>query len=161
MKNETPKFIMLVGLPGSGKSTWIKDGTTEQSDFVVISTDNYIERKAVEEGSTYSEVFSKYIRQATSSMIDKMRDAVTKRKNIILDQTNLTVKSRRKKLANVPHIYFKEALVFCIPDDELFERLEKRKIEEGKHIPSHVIENMSSSFEMPTEDEGFDEVRLI
>lgn len=33
------KFIMVCGLPGCGKSTYIKEKTKEMDRFVVISTD--------------------------------------------------------------------------------------------------------------------------
>lgn len=160
-ENEKPKFIMLVGLPGSGKSTYIKKVLSKNSDFVILSTDDYIEQKAREENSTYSEVFQKNIKEATRNMNNELQSAVKEHKNIIWDQTNLTANSRKKKLANIPDIYSKEAIVFKISDNELLKRLEKRKEEEGKEIPSHVLKNMKNSFEMPTEDEGFNEVRLI
>jgi adenylate kinase family enzyme len=41
------KFYMLIGVPGSGKSTWTKT-FLESSDeeYAILSTDGYIEREA-------------------------------------------------------------------------------------------------------------------
>ena len=34
-----PRLIMLIGLPGSGKSTWAEKYVTENSNTVIISSD--------------------------------------------------------------------------------------------------------------------------
>ena len=39
-KMNFPKFIMLIGLPGSGKSTWAEKYITENANTVLISSDN-------------------------------------------------------------------------------------------------------------------------
>jgi gluconate kinase len=48
------------------------------------------------------------------------------------------------------------AVVFKIPDvEELERRLNSRP---GKHIPNHVMKSMINGFQMPTVEEGFDEI---
>ena len=161
MIHEKPKLEMLVGLPGSGKSTYIREIRKNDlsHNLVVVSTDDYIQRKATADGTTYDVAFDKYIRKASTNMNAMLRQAVNERKNIIWDQTNLTPKSRKKKLKMVlKDIYFRVAVVFDIPDDVLEERLEKRFKEEGKSIPPHVMDRMRESFIMPTREEGFDKV---
>jgi len=52
--------------------------------------------------------------------------------------------------------YYKIAVVFKTPNtDELNRRLKSRP---DKVIPSKVIANMIDNFQMPYEDEGFDEI---
>ena len=52
--------------------------------------------------------------------------------------------------------YYKIAVVFETPPrTELKQRLASRP---GKEIPDAVVEGMLASFEMPTEQEGFDEI---
>ena len=51
-----PVAYILIGLPGSGKSTWIRNNQTKD-DFVVISSDDEIEKYAKSQSKTYSEVF--------------------------------------------------------------------------------------------------------
>jgi len=155
-----PILKMLIGLPGAGKSTYIKNNYSS-FDGVVLSTDSYIENKAIEQNSLYSDVFKDYIKEAEQNMLSELRYAIKNNENIIWDQTNLTIKSRRKKLNMIPDIYFKEAIVFSISNKELIRRIEKREKEEGKHIPFYILQNMKKSFEMPTKDEGFDVIQLI
>ena len=48
------KLYVLVGVPGSGKSTWVKNQKWA-NDCVVVSTDEFVEDYAKECGLTYSE----------------------------------------------------------------------------------------------------------
>jgi predicted kinase len=152
-----PVAYVLVGLPGSGKSTWMRS-MLANGNYVIISSDNEIEEYAKSVGLTYSDVFDEYIKTATSNMNAKFKDAVANNKNIIWDQTNMSVKKRKSILQQIPKQYKKIAVVFQLEREELQKRLDKRAELEGKHIPMHVIDNMERSFEIPTVAEGFDEV---
>lgn len=144
---------MLIGVPGSGKTTWIR---SRQHDAVVLSTDDKIEAEAARVGKTYSEVFQDTIKHATSQMGDDLIRAVRAKRDIIWDQTNLTRKSRASKLAMVPDDYEKVAVFFPTPgNDELKRRLSSRP---GKTIPPHIVLGMVSQLQEPTEAEGFDRI---
>jgi hypothetical protein len=69
-----PTVYVLVGVPGSGKSTWIKNQDWAQ-DCVVVSTDDFVEDYAKEVGSTYSEVFDDYMPTAVKLMADQVVQA--------------------------------------------------------------------------------------
>ena len=154
-----PTYTMLVGVPGSGKSTWLAQQPIDWSNTVLASTDNEIERRAKAQGKTYSEVFQKEVKGATTAMNNTIRDALARGLNVIHDQTNLTVKSRASKLASVPDTYEKVAVVFPTPNDaELKRRLDSRP---GKTIPANVVLAMKSQFQQPSEDEGFDSIIRI
>lgn len=148
-----PTFYMLIGVPASGKSTW-RARLSEHIDFVAISSDDKIENYAKSLGLTYSDVFKHVIRDASKKMEDDLKHAICENRNIVWDQTNLTAESRRKKLMNIPAHYYKIAVYFPIPED-LDARLASRQ---GKNIPSNVMENMKSQLEIPTLDEGWNEV---
>lgn len=154
-----PTYTMLVGVPGAGKSTWLANQAIDWSNTVLASTDNVIERRAQEQGKTYSEVFQKEIKSATQQMEQQIQDALAQGLNVIHDQTNVTAKTRAVKLATVPVTYEKVAVFFPTPPDaELKRRLENRP---GKTIPMNVILAMKSQLEMPSEAEGFDEVIVV
>lgn len=159
-----PSFIMLVGMPASGKSTFIKQVIEpffgdKSFDFVVISSDNLIEEYAESVGKTYDEVFAEYASTANKMMMENARKAFRKNRDVIWDQTNLTVTSRAKKLRMVPRDYQKLAVYFQIHSLDVWkDRLAGRP---GKTIPENVIESMSKSLVTPTEKEGFDNVKWI
>jgi predicted kinase len=144
----------MVGVPGSGKSTWIKNQDWAK-DCVIVSTDDYVERFARRMGKTYSEVFDTVMKRAIRLMMRRVRRAHERNLDVIWDQTSTTLVSRRRKfsaLFDYDHI----AVVFRTPNrDELDVRLSGRP---GKHIPKRVIDSMIAGWDEPTEEEGFTEI---
>ena len=152
-----PKLYMLIGVPGSGKSTWY-NSTPEVDDCVYVSTDYFVERYAKEQGKTYSEVFDEYMPTAIKLMSDVVIEARRLKLDIVWDQTSTTVKTRARKLRMLPE-YEAIAVVFSTPDeDELNRRLTSRP---GKNIPQHVMRTMIDKFVMPTYNEGFTDIRIL
>jgi predicted kinase len=148
------RCYQMVGVPGSGKSTWIANQAWAQ-DCVVVSTDRWIEVFARELDSTYSEVFDLFMPAAVRAMSAEVSRAQALGRDIIWDQTSVSVASRRKKFASLPD-YEHVAVVFRTPEqEELARRLAARP---GKTIPDSVLHNMIDSFEEPTEAEGFQEI---
>ena len=149
-----PKLYVLVGVPASGKTTWFRN--QEWTDHCYyISTDRHVEAYALAHGKTYSEVFTDYMPTAVENMVEEVIRARDAGIDIVWDQTSTTVASRRRKFDMLPD-YYKIAVVFETPPrTELKQRLASRP---GKEIPDVVVEGMLASFEMPTEQEGFDEI---
>jgi predicted kinase len=149
-----PTLYVMVGVPGSGKSTWI-DAQDWTKNCVVVSTDSFVESYARSVGKTYTEVFEEYMPTSVKLMTEQVKSAVAENKDIVWDQTSTTVASRVKKFVMTPG-YRKIAVVFPTPDrDELKRRLECRS---GKVIPERVITMMIDGWQDPTLDEGFDEI---
>jgi predicted kinase len=149
-----PKCYQLVGVPASGKSTWIKDQIWAL-DLNIVSTDVWVEDYAKRMEKTYSEVFTEYMPIAVKLMADHVVKCRENNHDIIWDQTSTTVASRSRKFAMLPD-YEHIAIVFSTPKlDVLKERLSNRP---GKEIPWEVVQNMIDNFEMPTEEEGFKEI---
>lgn len=151
------ELIMLVGIPTSGKSTYVEKlkNIDYWKDAVVLSTDNYIEKQAHRCGLTYNQIFDDVIGNATRELELEFNIAKDRGKNIIWDQTNLTSKTRKKKLSKVPSVYRRSAVYFEIPLEEALKRNETR---EGKFIPKSILHRMWHQFEKPTLEEGFDYV---
>ncbi len=148
-----PWYVMMVGLPGSGKST-IVEKIRKQKDFTLLSTDHIIEQFANVDGITYSEAFPKYIDRAQNVFNFNMKNAFDWKYNIIHDQTNLGRSKRQKILKQIPEGYFKVLVnVWCEPE-HLQERLANRP---GKIISPKVLEDMERRYDYPLLNEGFDE----
>lgn len=157
-----PNLFMLVGIPGSGKSTWCESLLKRDPLIHTVSTDNHIDRFAQHKGKTYNEVFKQYIKEATFQMFVDAHFEVEHRHDFIWDQTNLTVSSRRSKLEDVPANYIRHAIVFHA--DPKYDRalIDQRILSrKGKFINSEIIDRMFTSFEMPSLNEGFDFIRVI
>lgn len=147
----------LIGVPGSGKSTWVANQDWAK-DLPIVSTDNFVEAYAKEQGKTYNEVFKDYMPVAVKLMANQALICAANGLDVIWDQTSTTVASRKRKfntLTKYDHI----AVVFRTPDaEELARRLASRP---GKNIPDHVMNSMIAGFEMPSEEEGFKEIWYV
>lgn len=111
-----PKLYMLIGVPGSGKSTWIKNQTWSDKT-VVASSDRFIDDYAEKEGKTYNDVFKDYAPIAMRLMENQVLVAQANGCDIVWDQTNMSAKSRAKKLAMLEG-YEKVAVVFATPEKQ-------------------------------------------
>jgi predicted kinase len=148
-----PKCTILVGVPGSGKSTWhrIKYGDYATN---VASTDKIIEDVASDYGMTYNEGFKELIGFAEKTMWRQITSYQMRGLDFIIDRTNLSAKSRAKFIQKLKlHRYEIECVVFQTPEPEEWKRrLDSRP---GKTIPQEALDRMVDSYEMPLMSEGF------
>jgi hypothetical protein len=155
------KCYQLIGVPGSGKSTWYQNQDwlgEDKKDHKYVSTDQHVEGYAKDQGKTYSEVFEEYMPTAVKQMMINVNRAAAIGLDIVWDQTSTTIASRTRKFNALPD-YEHIAVVFATPDpDELTRRLASRP---GKVIPYHVIMNMLQNWEEPTFNEGFKDIWRI
>lgn len=154
-----PELLMLCGIPTSGKSTYVErlKKIPYWKNAVVLSTDNYIEQEAKKLGLTYNEIFDDVIKDATRELELQLKQAIEDNSDIIWDQTNLTIKTRKKKLSKIPSFYKKSSVYFQV---SLEEALERNKHRERKFIPESILKRMYYQFEIPTIQEGFGHIEF-
>ena len=150
------KCYQLIGVPGSGKSTWIKNQEWAEN-MPVVSTDKFVEDYAIEQEKRYSDVFDEYMPIAVRLMTNHALTCQANFLDFVWDQTSTTVASRKRKFNTLLDSQYEHiAIVFKTPDEEeLKRRLASRP---GKIIPWSVVQGMIDNFEMPTEEEGFKEI---
>jgi predicted kinase len=158
MKAKDPYVFILVGLPLSGKSTWIR---RNYPDAKVISRDDLV--LEVYGSDNYSEAFKNVDQKEVDRTLDlRLKDANLNKENVIVDMTNLTTKRRKQTLRYFSDDYYKEVVVFPILDkDEYASRNKERNERENKWIPPFVITSMLESYIVPTLDEGFDKITIL
>ena len=155
---------MLVGLPCSGKSTWLENFLEEDSrEWVIVSTDVIYEEYAAEKGITYDEAYRALpAKKVNAKFRLVINDAFKHRKNIIWDQTNVYQNARRKKMASLPKKDFEAiAVVFEVERAELDRRCAARHAETGKFVSGKVIDEMAENYIRPSKAEGFTHVHLL
>lgn len=165
--------LFLVGPPGIGKSTFISNIAVGMTKFEtpfndsninntipthISSVDWYVEEYAEAKGKSYDQVWKDYVKQATRKNHIATFKAISLNRNVIIDQTNMTINSRAKKLALFPDNYKKIALVFDFGNLSAHEYAKRLYFRNGKQIPIHVIEKMIVTYQAPTYDEGFDTI---
>jgi predicted kinase len=151
-----PKCYQLVGVPGSGKSTWHSEQEWMQG-FAYISTDRYVEEYAKNMGKTYSEVFNEVMPKCVEYMTGDVVNAREAGQDIVWDQTSTSLASRARKFAMLPD-YEHIAVVFATPAPEELSRRLTSRYDSGKIIPEHVMCSMIDNWDEPELDEGFREI---
>lgn len=152
-------LIMLCGLPGTGKSTWVKNNlayiTQMKGITEILSTDNYIDAIASSKKQTYDEVFKESVDAAEEALNRTLYRAIDKKYNIIWDQTNLSPKIRRRKLSKIPSFYTKVAIWFTPENDIIHKEWLNSPERAGKTIPADIFNSMKQTMKPPSLDEGF------
>jgi predicted kinase len=154
-------FVMLVGLPGAGKSTMAVEKYAADPDAVVITSDTILEGIAADKNITYAQAFAEHMGEANAACFAQAREAFAAGKKVVWDQTNLSIDDRARKLALVPDDYFKTAFAFELSKDELADRFIARFHETGKAVAPESMDKMAKSYERPGRFEGFDYVEVI
>lgn len=153
---------MMVGLPGSGKSTASEQLLKEMNDLTVLSTDEYIEKYAKEIGKTYNDVYREVGDKAQKWMNQQIRELIKQEKTFMWDQTNVYASARVKKINMLKQNgYEVTAIVVEISEEELSKRIKKRTSEGGKKIPYSVLGEMKKNYVRPEYTEGFKEIYII
>ena len=144
-----PQLIVLtVGLPGSGKSTWLAE-----NGHNAISSDEV--RRILADDPTNQNIHGRVF--ATIRYLLRQRLAIGRPVNYI-DATHLT-KTERAPYIKIARWYRAEveALVFNVPLVECLARNAAR----GRVVPLEVIEAMAAKLEPPELSEGFARISSI
>jgi predicted kinase len=150
-----PYILMLIGPPLSGKDSLLKKLNL---DAVMISRDQIL--MDVYGSDNYDEAFKNVNQKEVDRvLIQNIQTASKEGKNVVINMTNMTRKRRTYNLDFFGDEYTKIALIFPLLDESEYERRNlKRKEEENKFIPLHVLKNMISSYQSISKDEGFDKI---
>lgn len=143
-------IYLLVGIPGSGKSTFCKK-LKEELNCEVISTDQVRnEHPDWDESKVWPEVY-----QRAAKAVEEQRDA-------IFDATNTTPKVRKRFVDEVEKYGVRvklSAYYFDTPWEVCYERVLVRNTLPGERfLPPEVVESYGKNIIKPTLDEGFEAI---
>lgn len=142
------KFIMLCGIPGVGKSTYIEG---LEGEYVVLSSDSIREELygCENEQGDAVEVFE--------ILHKRLKEKLAEGKSVIYDATNISRKRRKHVLSLIAKTKCKKEIVYINVDLETaLERDSKRERKVGKH----VIEKMYKGMHIPQYTEGWDSIEI-
>jgi len=164
---------ILIGISGSGKSTYVNK-TVKETNEKVCSTDKFVIEHAMsrfnEDGAkfSYEEAFddiqkNDMFKVMTKRFYDEIEENIKNGDNFIIDRTNLSVRARESLIKELRELGKKHGKVVVITGiifnpsvSVIRERLKQRIILENKRIPDDVLDDQIKYFEVPTKDEDFD-----
>lgn len=143
------EFIMLVGLPGSGKSAYAKKLAIEKN-AVILSSDKLREELFGYRCQDRNDELFKEMKRRTLELLD---NGV----NVIYDATNTNSKRRYNLLNEIPSTYWKEChyintdLEICLKNDA------NREFSVGNNV-IHMLRNV---LHVPMRFEGWDDIIVV
>lgn len=143
-----PIFIMIVGLPASGKSTYAKE-LSEKYNANIHSSD--VIREELSGDVNNQNINSKVFQTLHSRIKEDLRNG----KNCIYDATNINYKRRMAFLQELNKIPCKK---ICILMATPYKECLKRNTERDRKVPEEVIEKMYRHFDVPYWYEGWTDI---
>ena len=141
-------FEMLIGIPGSGKSTYAKKKIDE--GCIVVSSD------AIRKELYGSEDDQNHNGEVFNEMFYRTKIGLLAGAHVVYDATNLSRKRRINLLKQLPHCE-KRATVFAVSFETCCERNNSRE----RVVPQHAMKRMYHSFQPPHYAEGFDDIQIV
>lgn len=146
---------ILIGAPGSGKSSWSKQLVISKPEIVRLCPDEFRAQFGTGEGDQTVSA------KAFAATRDGMDTALAAGKSVIIDATNMHHKGRKDFLAIAKkHNANKIAVVFEATRQTLIERNQRRGAEGGRVVPEDVIDRMLGNYQVPTHAD-FDDIIFI
>jgi predicted kinase len=148
-------LYITVGLPGSGKSTYVKNFIKDK-DIEYLSSDSLraIYGKSEEDQTVTPLVFGHIKRKVDEFLKDG--------KNVLVDATSVNRKERSDYINTAKKYGAKVvAIVFKMDRQGLIDRNKKRGEQGGRVVPDFVIDKMLAKFEEPSYIEGIDVIIYV
>ena len=151
--SKQPKLFMLIGLPGSGKSTFARNRVKFYDDC------NKTRLEIVSSDDIREELYGTRSCQKDPAIIfeiahERIINSLEQGWDVIFDATNITRKNRASLLNKIPAYTEKFAQICWALISTCIERDLKREFS----VKADVIWKMAYKFQMPFYDEGFDHI---
>ncbi|KAL4562416.1 hypothetical protein LXL04_034619 [Taraxacum kok-saghyz] len=159
------ELIMMVGLPGTGKTTWAENWANHHPEkrYIVLGINLALDKMKVS-GLLWKQDYGERLMERASEIFNILLIRASKTpRNFIIDHTNVYKSARNSKLK--PFVNYQKIAVVVFPRPEEYKaRSEKRFREMGKEVPvNEMIANfvLPKSKDMPGTDEYFDQVIYV
>lgn len=145
------RFVMMMGLAGSGKSTFSKQIMEGRENVVYLSSDELREELTGDENNqdANADVFAE--------MLKRTKEALKEGKDVIYDATNLNRKRRRGLLSQLPrHVH--KAIAYMATT---YENTVSQNSQRERQVPIEVIQRMYKNLQIPICSEGWNTIEIV
>ncbi len=156
MKKKTPQILILVGPPGSGKTTFAEQYLNAHPHWIRVSRDDF--RAMQFQCKTTDHRTEQMISVAVDACIEAL---LLKKSNVLIDATHCKkeyINHYIRRFNHLADIHFK---VFEVPLQELTLRCAAREKKTGRHIPAEVLQKFVDQYEQLKQVFDFAPVKCI
>lgn len=152
---------ILVGLPGSGKSTFCNNLTPMQNTYTVVSSDtirttyNLDPTSPIDNNTCFN-----IMQQSTIALLLQGR-------SVVYDATNTSSKHRKALITQIkskfplPRSVYITATLFATPFNICLDRVANREPSSINYMSSEVLDKFYRGFQPPHYTEGFDSINIL
>ncbi len=146
-----PKFIMMCGLPCSGKTVRAKE-LAKEYNATVFSSD------ALREEMFGDANDQEHNQELFIELHRRIKEYLRNGKSAIMDATNISYKKRMAFLQELKNIPCEK---ICVLMATPYEECLRRNVERERKVLEYVIKRMYTSFNIPYWYEGWDDIQVI
>lgn len=159
---ERPEMLMMIGLPSSGKTHWVRQymDTHPEKEYYVLDP-RRVSDMLIADATKKRTVDGKDINENVAQDVfnEMVQMAVHQPRNYIIDQSNHFSGFRKKTLLLFSN--FHRVGVVVVPSQGEFEKRYAAAQQEGRAVSKESIMNMKENFTLPSMEEGFEELRYV
>ncbi len=152
------KMILMVGVPGSGKSTWLRTHQKYFNDLHTIVSRDEIRFSYLKDGDNYFD----YEKEVWKDFIEQIKDGLATQEEVYVDATHINERNRTKLFRALNSALYGvelEAVYFDLPLETIIAQNANRT---GRQfVPPEAIENMYKQLQAPSFEEGFNRIYTI
>lgn len=153
INNDVPLLIMLIGVPGSGKSTYAED-------VLIRSSKGYSKPNIHSSDRLRGELFGSEAKQGDNNLLftelhKRIKEDLMLGKDVIYDATNIKKKNRIQFLNELKKI---NCNPICVCVMATYKSCLEHNQNRERKVPEEVIHRMITNWQPPHYSEGFDKI---
>lgn len=153
-------FTMLVGLSGSGKTSWAKHIVSKRS-YYGLEPIAYVSSDEIREELFGDESIQENHNKVFELMNSRAKDNLKNGFDVIYDATNLSRKRRKGIISQMPKAFNGERIIFkVIYFATPYSKCLRNNSGRDRKVPEETIFKMYKRLEIPVYFEGFDRVMI-
>uniref|UniRef100_A0A2M4BAJ7 Putative scaffold/matrix specific factor hnrnp-u/saf-a n=1 Tax=Anopheles marajoara TaxID=58244 RepID=A0A2M4BAJ7_9DIPT len=151
------ELIMMIGLPGSGKTHWVNKYLVDNTEtpYTVLSVNSLLENMKVSaqpRDPSNTPQWQKIVEQLSRNTGRLIEIACKRRRNILIDQTNVFASEQKRRLKGFGGFKVRRAIAVVPEVEEYKRRYEQKVAKYGKEVPDSTLNTMKANIFVPSDE---------